>query len=104
MEQMPYPCSHFYVDINFGNRVYSKEKRPGSLLLFLTQSVAKFDINVKLTIWIGQEFEICVEQKSAQPDQLLDLFKGSFFYFNFQKLHGTKMRKLLLQNVNINFQ
>ena len=24
---MPYPCSHFYVDIKFGNRLYSKEKR-----------------------------------------------------------------------------
>ena len=27
---MPYPCSHFYFDIKFGNRLYSKEKRPGS--------------------------------------------------------------------------
>ena len=25
---MPYPCSHFCFDINFGNRLYSKEKRP----------------------------------------------------------------------------
>ena len=24
---MPYPCSHFYFDINFGDRLYSKEKR-----------------------------------------------------------------------------
>ena len=24
---MPYPCSHFYFDIKFGNRLYSKEKR-----------------------------------------------------------------------------
>ena len=31
---MPYPCSHFYFDINFGDRLYSKEKRPGSLFLF----------------------------------------------------------------------
>ena len=31
---MPYPCSHFYFDINFGDRLYSKEKRPGSPLLF----------------------------------------------------------------------
>ena len=31
---MPYPCSHFYFDINFGNRLYSKENRPGSPLLF----------------------------------------------------------------------
>ena len=38
---MPYPCSHFYFDINFGDRLYSKEKRPG------------FDIKVKLTTWIG---------------------------------------------------
>ena len=30
---MPYPCSHFYFDINFGKRLYSK-KRPGSPLLF----------------------------------------------------------------------
>jgi hypothetical protein len=31
---MPYPCSHFYFDINFGNKLYPKEKRPGSPLLF----------------------------------------------------------------------
>ena len=31
---MPYPCSHFYFDINFGDRLYSKEKRTGSPLLF----------------------------------------------------------------------
>ena len=24
---LPYPCSHFYVDFKFGNRLYSKEKR-----------------------------------------------------------------------------
>ena len=24
---LPYPCSHFYFDINFGNRLHSKEKR-----------------------------------------------------------------------------
>ena len=30
-----YPCSHFYFDINFCNRLYSKEKRPGSPVLFL---------------------------------------------------------------------
>jgi hypothetical protein len=34
IQLMPYPCSHFYFDINFGNRLYSKEKRPGSPLLF----------------------------------------------------------------------
>ena len=26
---MPNPCSYFYFDIKFGNRLYSKEKRPG---------------------------------------------------------------------------
>ena len=31
---MPYPCSHFYIDIKFGDRYYSKEKRPGYPLLF----------------------------------------------------------------------
>ena len=31
---MPYPCSHFYIDINFGDRLYSKEKRLGYPLLF----------------------------------------------------------------------
>ena len=31
---MPYPCSHFYFDIKFGDRLYSKEKRPGSPLHF----------------------------------------------------------------------
>ena len=31
----PYPYSHFYFDINFGDKlVHPKEKRPGSLLLF----------------------------------------------------------------------
>ena len=29
---MPYPCSQFYVDINFGNRLYSKDKRQYNLL------------------------------------------------------------------------
>ena len=24
---MPYPCSHFYIAIKFGNRLYSKKKR-----------------------------------------------------------------------------
>ena len=31
---MPGPCSGKHFDINFGNRLYSKEKRPGSPLLF----------------------------------------------------------------------
>ena len=31
---MPYPCSHFYFDIKFGNRLYSKEKRRAWPLLF----------------------------------------------------------------------
>ena len=31
---MPYPCSHFYFDINFGDRLYSKEKRRAWPLLF----------------------------------------------------------------------
>ena len=31
---LPHPCSHFYFDIHFGDRLYSKEKRPGSPLLF----------------------------------------------------------------------
>ena len=31
---LPYPCSHFYFDINFGNRLYSKEKRRAWPLLF----------------------------------------------------------------------
>ena len=31
---MPYPCSHFYFDIKFGDRLYSKENRSGSPLLF----------------------------------------------------------------------
>ena len=32
---MPYPCSHFYFDTNFGDR---------------------FDIKVKVTTWIGHHF------------------------------------------------
>ena len=40
---MPNPCSHFYFDIKFGDRLYSKEKRPGSPLLFWIWSVAKFE-------------------------------------------------------------
>ena len=31
---MPYPCSHFYFDIKFGDRLYSKEKRTAWPLLF----------------------------------------------------------------------
>ena len=29
---MPYPCSHFYFDIKFGDRLYSKEKLSSSFL------------------------------------------------------------------------
>ena len=36
---LPYPCSHFYFDTKFGNRLYSKEKRPGSPLLFWSQAL-----------------------------------------------------------------
>ena len=52
---MLYPCSHFYFDIKFGDRFYSKENRPGSPLLFWIKSVAKFDIKVKVTTWIGHK-------------------------------------------------
>ena len=31
---MPYPCSQFYFDINFGDRLYSKEERRAWPLLF----------------------------------------------------------------------
>ena len=31
---LSYLCSRFYFDINFGDRLYSKEKKPGSPLLF----------------------------------------------------------------------
>ena len=31
---MPYPCSHFYFDIKFGNRLYSKEKGKAWPVLF----------------------------------------------------------------------
>ena len=51
---MPYPCSHFYVDIKFGDRLYSKEKRRAWPLLFWIWSVAKIDTKVKVTTWIGQ--------------------------------------------------
>ena len=44
---MPYPCSHFYFDIKFGNRLYSKEKS--------LASVTKIDIKVKVTTWIGHK-------------------------------------------------
>ena len=36
------PCSGKKFDINFGNRLYSKEKRPGSPLLLILNT--KFDI------------------------------------------------------------
>ena len=31
---MPYPCTHFYFDIKFGDRLYSKEKRRAWPILF----------------------------------------------------------------------
>ena len=31
---MPYPCSHFYFDIKFGDRLYSKEKKRAWPVLF----------------------------------------------------------------------
>ena len=51
-------CCHFYFDIKFGDRLYSKENRPGSPLLFWIKSVAKFDIKVKVTTWIGHLFYV----------------------------------------------
>ena len=56
---MPYPCSHFYFDINFGDRLYSKEKSKAWPLLFWIKSVAKIDIKVKVTTWIGHQDEKC---------------------------------------------
>ena len=52
---MPYPCSHFYFDIKFGDRLYSKEERRAWPLLFWIKSVAKFDVKVKVTTWIGHQ-------------------------------------------------
>ena len=70
---LPYPCSHFYFDINFGDRLYSKENRPGSPLPFWIKSVAKFDIKVKVTTWIGHmivhkfNFWICFHNDDPKP-------------------------------------
>lgn len=44
--------SHFYFDIKFGDRIYSKEKRRAWPLLFWIWSVAKIDIKVTVTTWI----------------------------------------------------
>ena len=52
---LPYPCSHFCFDIKFGDRLYSKEKRKALPVFFWIKSVAKFDIKVKVTTWIGQK-------------------------------------------------
>ena len=52
---MPYPCSHFYFDIRFGNRLYSNKKKR-AWPVFPIQSVAKFDIKVKVTTWIGHYY------------------------------------------------
>ena len=86
---MPYPCSHFYFDINFGNRLYSKENRPGSPLLFWIQSVAKFDIKVKVSnmgdkcnIWekVGWLFTIHYFTNSNQQDILGEKTKMIRYY------------------------
>ena len=42
---MPYPCSHFYFDIKFGDRLYSKEKRRAWPVL-------------TVTTWIGHKVPI----------------------------------------------
>ena len=52
---LPYPCSHFFFDIKFGHRLYSKEKRSTLPLLFWIWSFAKIDIKVKVTTWIGHK-------------------------------------------------
>ena len=46
---MPYPCSDFYFDIKFDDRLYPKDKSWASTFLFWIQSVAKFDTKVKVT-------------------------------------------------------
>ena len=43
---MPGPCSHFYFDINFGNRSYWKEKRQGSPLLFRIYVIFSYEHNL----------------------------------------------------------
>ena len=35
---MPGPCSGKKFDINFGNRLYSKEKKPGSPLHYMDRA------------------------------------------------------------------
>ena len=67
MTLMPYPCSHFYFNIKFDDRLYTKEKRPDSPLLFWIWSVAKFDIKVKVT-YMGRvlAWKLCNHEKSSK--------------------------------------
>ena len=55
-----FSISHFYFHINFGDRLYSKEKRPGSPLLLWIQSVAKFYTKVKVTAWIWHHYLVTI--------------------------------------------
>ena len=41
---MPYPCGHLYFDINFGNRLYSNQKRPGSSLLLMLANLRELRV------------------------------------------------------------
>ena len=61
---MPYPCSHFYVDIKFGNRLYSEEKRrawPWNFDFFF--SIFESPVSGKKNVWF--------------PDRIFKFFRTS---------------------------
>ena len=92
---MPYPCSHFYFDINFGDRLYSKEKRPGSPILFWISSVAKFDIKVKVTTWIGHKDANFKASLQGQKKKSLKKTKQNPSV-HIEKLHNMKLHKMAI--------
>ena len=99
---MPYPCSHFYFDIKFVNKLYSKEKRRAWSLLFWLYSVTKIGIKflplhgpgMNLAFWCFlfcfscglQDFKFWYVNRKA--------FAASFLYW----VDFTSHRKCLLTN------
>ena len=59
---MPYPCTHFYFDIKYGDRLYSKEKRHSSSLLNI----------------IGRQ--VWYQSKSDYMDRALAMVESLFTY------------------------
>ena len=91
---VPYPCSHFYIDINFGDQLYSKEKRPGfssSLLNIICRQ-----------IWYQCKSDYMDRAPGSICTALLEEFLSNQWNFNhslFRKAHSENFVNVLFDNL-----